>query len=376
MSKVYLVKWKAMEFYFFSGERNFGFGEGRNYNGNPYFIHSLKMPTQTTILGTLRYEILRRLNCESSYIDDEEELKQQQTELVGPQSFDLKGLENDFGLIKKMSPLFILKGEECIVKAPYHKAYSSATKYQTRDLKGDSERYDLLDGKNKRTLTLLNDISLKNESDHRSKFINLNKVKELESKEDLIDESTMFISDVRVGINTKATEDGFFKKGYCRLHPDYEFGVYVELDEYEELHKSISETGKSIVYMGMNKSAFIMTIEEVKDSVEVVENNVKETLKTTTNSNIYYALSDVYVDYEQLSKCCTLILGDCREFRNLKTADNPISYYYRFKAGSLHYMMSAGSVFFVENTEEFEKLFNVENLNKIGLNKVVNIGGK
>lgn len=378
MTKTYIVKWKALEFYFLSGEKNFGYGENRNYNGNPYFIHSLMMPTQTTLLGTIRYEILRRLNCLTDYenknTNSSHSTSSGHSDLIGEKSFTISDKQWNFGLIKKMSPLFIANGNEYIIKAPYHKHYEidkDKLEYKARNL-GLGE-YELLDGTNERKLALLTDIKLKKEDEHRSYFYSI-------TNEKLVEKTDLFLTEVRVGINTKEQKDGFFKKEYCRLKPEYEFAVLLELDEYDGLEKSIKENNRSIVYMGMSKSAFSMTIEEVNLTANGFEDCVKESLKmdNINNYSVYYALSDIYVDYWKLSEHCCLILGDSKEFRNLTTNTNSASnsdYYNRFKASDLHYMMNKGSVFFVKNEVEFNKLFENENLNNIGLNKVIKIGG-
>lgn len=378
MIQTYLVKWKAIDAYFFSGEKNFGFGSGRKYTGNPYFIHSLTTPTQTTLLGTLRYEILRRLQCESTYKTDTKELKEKQALYIGKNSFCLSDTESNFGFIKSISPLFIMHGKERIVKAPYHKLYLNDT-YVSRDLDKEKKDYVLLDGNNKRNLTVLDDVCLKEETNHRSMYCSL------DSKDKtLISEDKLFLSETRVGIKKEATTEGFFKKQYYRLKPEYEFAVYVQLeckeksnDVFETLINDFNHTSKSIVYMGMSKSAFIMSVESVEeDSLRLFVEDAKHTFEQNTENNIYYAQSDIYVNYEEIIKCCSLILGESREFRNLKTKDDTTSYYHRFKASELHYMMKAGSVFFVNDKETFESLINNSNLQSIGFNQVIQIGGK
>ena len=377
MSKTYLVKWKALEFYFLSGEKNFGYGANRNYNGNPYFIHSLMTPTPTTLLGTIRYEILRRLNCLNDYtVSQIENLIRKQAKLVGSKSFNLSDEELkkewEFGIIKKISPLFIVDGDDYIIKAPYHKYFNkdvNSLNYVGRCLK--QEKYELLDGINKRNLALMESIKLKEEYKHRSFYYSINNKK-------LVKNDSLFLTEVRVGINTKDAKDGFFKKEYCRLKPKYDFAVLLELDENEALVSSINENNRSIVYMGMSKSAFVMTIEEIDQTVDSFEEKVKDSLKmeNINDYSVYYALSDIYVDYWELSKYCSLILGDCTEFRNLTTKSDSSSHYNRFSASDLHYMMNKGSVFFVEDNVGFEKLFKNNNLNNIGFNKVIKIGGK
>lgn len=62
MAKKYRVELKPLEPYFFAGEKSFGFGKKKKQSYNNYFIRSELFPTQTTLLGTIRYLILKKYN--------------------------------------------------------------------------------------------------------------------------------------------------------------------------------------------------------------------------------------------------------------------------------------------------------------------------
>ena len=89
----YLVTLKPLEPYFFGGERTFSFGERANkeiVTYSNYFIKSEDLMSQTTLLGALRFLILKmngKLNLPSSETID----------LVGKASFSFERASQNFG---------------------------------------------------------------------------------------------------------------------------------------------------------------------------------------------------------------------------------------------------------------------------------------
>ena len=110
MVKKYRVELKPLEPYFFAGEKSFGFGKKKKQSYNNYFIRSELFPTQTTLLGTIRYLILKKYNLLTTkdYSNEKEQEK-----YVGKSSFQIGQKNQSYGMIERLSPLFILneKGE-------------------------------------------------------------------------------------------------------------------------------------------------------------------------------------------------------------------------------------------------------------------------
>ena len=118
MAKKYRVELKPLEPYFFAGEKSFGFGKKKKQSYNNYFIRSELFPTQTTLLGTIRYLILKKYNLLTTkdYSNEKEQEK-----YVGKSSFQIGQKNQSYGMIERLSPLFILneKGER-LVRVPFN----------------------------------------------------------------------------------------------------------------------------------------------------------------------------------------------------------------------------------------------------------------
>ena len=102
----YLIYFKPLTPYFFGGEQTFGDGENVNY-----FAKSNVFPQQTTILGTLRKEVLIQKGLfKENFSDYTDDKKIRMNELIGNQSYNIKS-PFKFGVIKSISPLFIAESD-------------------------------------------------------------------------------------------------------------------------------------------------------------------------------------------------------------------------------------------------------------------------
>ena len=116
MSECYLLKLQPMEPYFFGNEKTFSF-DPQTPADNLYFIRSERIPLQTTVLGALRYLLMPVKNSNYRYT----QCQQQQNEgIIGPASFQIEGEKQSFGTIEKISPLFLMKGQEKYVRTPFN----------------------------------------------------------------------------------------------------------------------------------------------------------------------------------------------------------------------------------------------------------------
>ena len=88
--KIYRICLTPLDTFFFGGEQTFGQDDESNY-----YAVSNKYPQQTALLGMLRQELLFQNGKDFS--------------LIGDKSFSIDGSSTDFGIIKKLSPIFICR---------------------------------------------------------------------------------------------------------------------------------------------------------------------------------------------------------------------------------------------------------------------------
>lgn len=112
----YLVKLKPVSSYYFGGERSFGLGEKQNY-----LVTSRKWPQQTTLLGMVRYLLLREHGL---LAEKGKTVPEAAKELIGSRSFRLGTEEEQFGAsldfkqIKALDPVFLMDEEATYYPAP------------------------------------------------------------------------------------------------------------------------------------------------------------------------------------------------------------------------------------------------------------------
>ncbi|MEL7220724.1 MAG: type III-B CRISPR module-associated Cmr3 family protein [Bacteroidota bacterium] len=125
MSKntIYQITLTPIGRFFFGGEVVFGGGEdAQDERRRSYLVHSNLLPQQTTLLGMLREELLRKNHLLKPWRDDQKadkqgnirskvEKKEAAVALVGKSGFAI-GSSADFGLIKRLSPLVLCDRNE------------------------------------------------------------------------------------------------------------------------------------------------------------------------------------------------------------------------------------------------------------------------
>ena len=116
----YHFRLQPLDQYFFGDERSFGTPDNANY-----FVRSRYWPQQTTLLGLLRFELLRRHGLlrqpgVSRQLDPAAE------PLIGPASFNPRETAQTFGRIRQISPLWLEKDGQPYVIAPLDHALTQA----------------------------------------------------------------------------------------------------------------------------------------------------------------------------------------------------------------------------------------------------------
>ena len=117
----YLVKLKPIDKFFFGGDMTFAIPAGgddrkkenENERFSSYIITSGRFPQQTSLLGMLRFLLLRN----SKFFKDGKILegkanKEGVKKLIGEKSFMVQKNTGNFGLIKGLSACFLMNGEE------------------------------------------------------------------------------------------------------------------------------------------------------------------------------------------------------------------------------------------------------------------------
>jgi CRISPR-associated protein Cmr3 len=121
----YKIKLTPVDTYFFGGEKHEK-QEGQLVAN--YFVQSLDYPQQTTLLGLLRYYLLTKHPkvFSGNKIND----KVVAAKVIGPSSFDYNTGTFDFGIIKKLSPLYFIKGNTPYYFAPFDTFFSMDKGFQ------------------------------------------------------------------------------------------------------------------------------------------------------------------------------------------------------------------------------------------------------
>lgn len=368
----YLITFTPMEPYFFGGERTFGFGKESDRKP-PYYIISEKKPSQPTLFGTLRYIILSQNNALFGQKD-----AAKAGELVGVESFsfqkamtvlasDAKPIKQNFGIIERISPLFLVKDGDWYVTTPFdhkpgekqapNRIYTPFTMQSTPVVFGDG--------------FTLHPSDYKAKEGHGGGYVSLNDQK-------ILFDDDIFISDVRTGINSHRTEntsngiedDGsFFKKERYTLKEGISFAVTVELSDI--IAKEMKEMSiTAVVYMGQDKSAFRCEITKTdKDLVKETE----KALGGSGGTHRKYALSDILPVGDSFDGCgCAYYISETAVLRNLESTSYTGNAFGRYKKSEkLYKLMRAGSVFFTE-----QDFCSNEALQKIGMNILCDLKGE
>lgn len=336
--KSYLVKLSPQEPYFFGNEKTFKFEKEDNQGqmGNSYFIRSERTPLQTTLMGMMRYILM-------PYKDFRHH--EENAPVIGRESFRITAENQSFGVILKISPLFIMKGSDKYVVTPfdciskinnkYTKTYTPFTKYTEITTDSGKKRYaEEFDAK----------------AGIADSYVNL-------SDRTLVQACEIFGTETRVGIKkvTKGkNEKAFFKKEYCYLKDDFIFAFYVELDDSARLPENM----KTEVAIGQGKSLFAVEFVQQDNTI------IKEVSKILPNG-ISYCLSDVFVNSE-IYNCCEFAVTATRDYRAFETtSDGKVR-----KDSTLWKLIKAGSVFIVSDREKFSKLTENANCQTTGFNYI------
>ena len=330
----YLVRLTPQEPYFFGNEKNLEF-KGQKNRGqmtNRYYIKSERTPLQTTLLGAMRYVFLKNKTYDLS------------GENVGSESFKIEKDFQDFGVIKSISPLFLLKGNERLIVTPFDHikgktTYTPFANYETITT-ADGKKWFTPDFDVKEGLM--------------DSYVHVDR-----EAGKIVESGKMFSYITRVMINKTQDKKAFFKKDYVTLDKDYSFGFYLELDESKMDKKEIEKHIKSqtFVYLGQGKSLFSLKFEEA-------ENDIESKIKALIGENKVYCFGDTLA-CNYIYKAAKFAVVDFRDYRAYATnSKGEVE-----KGGTLYKLIKAGSVFISDDTSKI--VCRHDNREQIGFNIMI-----
>jgi CRISPR-associated protein Cmr3 len=350
------IKLAPLEKFYFGGETVF---EGISSGKTSYIVSSRLYPQQSSLLGMLRFALLEQY--ENHQLATPEgipaEYKDEAIALIGPNGFqlDVKGFDhrNDFGKIKSISPVFILKDNKPFFVAPIicqktinkvKAVFEPGTFYNGQST---VEKLPVLQGFNykKGFEGLL--ISADGETLKLKDVFIPNKI-------------TGIFKERTGGTNTKA----FYKQTFYKFpNASYSFAFNVEIDE------SIS-IKDSFVSVGGDGSKFKMSV------VKVAGSAFNYSAVESYSRPAAVAVSPAFIDPSWL-KDCIFHVSEMLEFRFLQSSVQTRNYYSvgrdkdGVKRSTKFTLADRGSVFYFkdnESLEEFIKNSGIAVMQQIGYN--------
>jgi CRISPR-associated protein Cmr3 len=289
---------------FFFGDESVNAEDGSMF----YFQQSRHYPQQTTLLGTLRYQLLKQNGAFEAH---RERIKKgyDAKALIGEASFDAFTANQSFGVIEQLSPVFVLNA----VNQPLFECFTVANKTLVL-AQSPNWTTDVVFKEEK--ITWQNQAMVK-AYDPKQGFSEgyIDKCLKVHSSSDIY----TYLNE-KIGIN-KPKEDeahnneGFFKLQYRRFQKGYAFGCYITLKEGSILQDTY-------ITMGKERSLFKMTVTTPVASFE------EQIPPLPHLSGGIWLLSDTFTSPGILDKC-SFVINDVVSFRNIQTTIHTKNHYGR-----------------------------------------------
>ncbi len=323
----YLVRLAPIDAYFFGGEVTFGELKNENQNENQeenqkqnYLVKSNYLPQQSALLGLMRYEILHQNELLFVKGKAKEGTKTKVEELIGDKGFDPKDFRSSYGIIKRISPIFIENQGVYYTRMPLDAGINVT-------LDNKMAYYNGID----KPLPVLKGYDYK-EYDNYCYWCSDN----ISNK---IKESEIFIETERIGIQKNRTEDAFFKQTLISLKEGYNFAFTVDID-----NKLEEET--TIATLGGNQSRFKMEIIECTSENNLENFDFCKYFAPLASKNRILLLGDAIIP-DAIRDKIDFIWGNCIENRYIvRTVDEGHSWGKPKKTEALYHLQSRGSVIY------------------------------
>ncbi|MEI6139080.1 MAG: type III-B CRISPR module-associated Cmr3 family protein [Mariniphaga sp.] len=302
----YLIKLFPIDRFYFGNDVTFG------PDNTNYFVRSVHFPQQTTLLGMLRYYLLQQNNL----LDEKGKVNSTPTlvpeNLIGNSGFDATP-KLEFGIIKKLSPVFISgpDGEYFVQSREF------GLQWQEDELNGD-KRQELVPlkvrkghGKNsfsEHDIHYFEGFNAKTEIPDLLVNARTGQMRFFEYKEELKDNpmNGIFIPNEQVGIRLQkkqqeksANEKGFYKQIGYTLLTDYSFAFYAEMNV-----ESDPKFDDGFVRMGADQSWFRLSKSTAKGTDQsILKNFTIDMKKKSLVNNLFNKVNDFDKKVVLLSDC-------------------------------------------------------------------------
>ena len=316
----YLVTFKPQGPYFFGNEKSFAFpGANSDKVGSDYYAKSELIPTQSTVVGVFRYIFLPVKKGFGEYTAEDLATN---AKAVGERSFQYGACSNKFGVIKSISPVFIMQGEEKLIPTPMDHTEGDVDTYTPFS---DYAPCGDEDGRIYPTA-----YNAKNGVAHS--YVRV-------SDKRIFKTSDIFATTTRVGINRANKKEGFFKKDHVIMKNGFSFGVYLELDDAVVPQNTVA-------FMGQGKSTFTVKFTEVgANAWSDLANSIGAMLQT----GVVYCMSDAFITSDIYGKA-KFAVTELRDYRAYGVnGEGKVT-----KSSTLYKLIKAGSVFVSDTAEGAE----------------------
>jgi len=312
----YLLTLKPLEPFFFGSEQTFA--KAGDKENSSYIAISRLYPQQSAILGMVKKELLRAKGYLTRKLKDEwvdDIYKQEATNLTGKDKFGFENKVYDYGKIKSISPLFLVK---------------------------DNEKYFYIKDIFDYNLSLNPPLLYKGDKKYSSKNeIEAKLIKSDFSKK--IEIEKIFKQKLQVGNQKNKVDDAFFKKISYELDEHFMFAFYLDIDE------KIDNLDGKIVHLGGDRSKFLLNIKEDNSKIEL---NLPD-----IGYNYILLLSDSYIEDLQAEFAITCEISFVYKEQNSKN----------FKKSQKYYFYEKGSII-INPHKSFYAQIDRKNLTQIGYN--------
>jgi hypothetical protein len=354
-----LIMLTPLEPYFFGGETIFEIGA----KDPPYFTRSLETPSQTALLGVMRYLGIRHKRQDYS-IDDATK------QIIGDRSFDLLSDGQTFGSINSISPLYLIdmNGQFLIPVPMDHRKNNENGNNNTLYTPWESYSEPFITNGNGDDSRRVVPLDFKAKDGIASGWLRVSDRSVIPSRE-------LFSSDLRTVIDKEKRESAFAKREYKRLKKGYAFAFFANVSD------GFPFAG-DIVYMGQKSSGFRVSVrdESEEDLLQQIRQLLTDTHDSITAGRFVYAQSDVFVGEGQdvadkLYRHCSFVCAQTKNHRVFMTNTQTTSQKERFERGSAQIkLIRAGSCFLARDEackDEFLIAVQDKHAEIAGFNKVL-----
>lgn len=351
----YQITLTPVDKFYFGGDMTFRvktkdekFNEKFNEQFSSYIIQSQLFPQQTSLLGMLRFLILRNAG-EDVFANGKIVDKNSAKKLIGGQSFSVNPTThelNNFGLIKSISHIKVRRTQDGISTDLEFKPLFKELTFDNAEkvLYGQSEykmpnisknEYNSKDG--------LKVLMTDGKEDYELKT---------EGKEDEKNKNAIFVEDRRIGIDRdiktgKTKDDALFKQISYRFNNKDAHYCFVFEAEIEDSVPFENYNGQMVSIGGDNSQFIINITKDIK-----VSNSFKPM------SNAVYLLSPAFLQKEEVEQA-SFAITKLIPFRFLESEMDKTNSYHilskELKRSQKYELYAPGSVFYFEDAEQQQK---------------------